>query len=169
MERDDFELLYQAHYRMVYSYALSLTRSKSDAEDLTQEAFLRYLRTAHQFRGACSETTRLCGAVKHLWIDRLRRQGRVQSLETAEETADPGDLEARLADEDSALAVHRMLHTLPEPYKEVFSLRVFGELPFAKIAALFGRTDSWARVTYSRARTKIRAALDAEERSMHDE
>lgn len=168
MDQSDFEILYRAHYRMVYSYALSLTHSESTAEDLTQDAFLRYLRTAHRFRGECSETTRLCGAVKNLWIDRLRKEGRLRPFPEGD-MPDGGDLEARLADEDSALAVHRILHTLPEPYKEVFSLRVFGELPFARIAALFGHTESWAKVTYSRARTKIRAALDAEERRTRDE
>lgn len=162
MKTEDFETLYRAHYRMVYSYALSLTHSAPVAEDLTQEAFLRCIRGANRFRGECSESTWLCQAVKHLWIDRLRKEGRLTPLE---EAASEDCFEERLADEDSALAIHRALHALPEPYKEVFSLRVFGELPFARIAALFGRTESWARVTYSRAREKIRQRLVAEERS----
>jgi len=49
---------------------------------------------------------------------------------------------------------------MPEPYKEVFSLRVFGELPFARIAALFGKTETWARVTYHRAKQKIYAQME---------
>ena len=42
-----------------------------------------------------------------------------------------------------------------EPYKEVFTLRVFGELPFEKIAVLFGKTPNWARVTFYRAKKEI--------------
>lgn len=160
MTREQLEQLYRAHYRMVFSYALSLSRDRSVAEDLTQEAFLRYFKTARRFRGECAETTRLCQAVKSLWIDRLRKEGRLVPLE--EQGADE-DLLERLEDEDQALRVHRALHTLPEPYKEVFSLRVFGELPFAKIAHIFGRTESWARVTYSRARQKLREQLEQEE------
>ena len=53
-----------------------------------------------------------------------------------------------------------LLHQLPEPYKEVFSLRVFGELPFAQIGELFGKTDSWARVIFYRAKTKLRRDFD---------
>ena len=44
---------------------------------------------------------------------------------------------------------------MEEPYKEVFSLRVFGQLSFGDIAEIFGKTESWARVTYHRARKKI--------------
>ncbi len=44
---------------------------------------------------------------------------------------------------------------MEEPYKEVFSLRVFGELPFEKIGKLFGKSAGWARVTYHRARMKV--------------
>ena len=39
---------------------------------------------------------------------------------------------------------HLVLHRLEEPYKEVFQLRVFGELSFSQIAAIFGKTESWA-------------------------
>ena len=52
-------------------------------------------------------------------------------------------------------ATLQLLHTLEEPYKEVFSMRVFGELSFAEIAALFEKSESWARVTYFRAKRKI--------------
>ena len=51
--------------------------------------------------------------------------------------------------------MHKLLHRLDEPYKEVFTLRVFGELPFAEISQLFGKTESWARVTFHRAKQKI--------------
>lgn len=47
-----------------------------------------------------------------------------------------------------------------EPYKEVFQLRVFGELPFAQIATIFGKSETWARVTYHRAKLKIQERMD---------
>ncbi|MBO4217293.1 MAG: sigma-70 family RNA polymerase sigma factor, partial [Clostridia bacterium] len=54
-----------------------------------------------------------------------------------------------------AMRLHERLHMLDEPYKEVFSLRVFGELSFKQIAHLFGKTENWACVTYHRARAKL--------------
>ena len=75
---------------------------------------------------------------------------------------EPGDdgIESGFADRDAAKRLHRLLHHLPEPYKEVFSLRTFGELPFAQIGELFGKTESWARVTYFRARQKLKEGFD---------
>ena len=53
------------------------------------------------------------------------------------------------------MQIHLRLHNLAEPYKEVFMLRVFGELSFKQIARIFQKTDNWACVTYHRARNKI--------------
>ena len=75
---------------------------------------------------------------------------------------EPGDdgIESGFADRDVEHRLDRLLHHLPEPYKEVFSLRTFGELPFAQIGELFGKTESWARVTYFRARQKLKEGFD---------
>ena len=69
------------------------------------------------------------------------------------------DIAQLLVDKDAAFTVHQCLHTLEEPYKEVFSLRVFGELSFEDIGAIFGHNAAWARVTYYRAKTKLQAML----------
>ena len=69
-------------------------------------------------------------------------------------------MEGRFADQEQAMAIHRVLHRLDEPYREVFWLRALGELPFAQIAGLFGKTESWARVTYHRAKLKIKEELE---------
>ena len=55
--------------------------------------------------------------------------------------------------------IHKTLHSMEEPYREVFELRVFGELSFLQISQIFGKTESWARVTYHRARLKIQERL----------
>ena len=61
-----------------------------------------------------------------------------------------------MLNKESAFQIHQALHKLQEPYKEVFSLRVLGELSFREIGLLFGKTENWARVTYHRARLKIK-------------
>jgi len=75
------------------------------------------------------------------------------------ELADEDKVDEALADKESALAIHRILHGLDEPYKEVFSLRVFGELGFRQIGEIFGKSEHWACVTYHRAKEKIRKEL----------
>ena len=69
-------------------------------------------------------------------------------------------MEERLAERETVFAVHRILHELEEPYKEVFSLRTFGELSFRQIGELFGKTENWARVAYHRAKLKILSKLE---------
>lgn len=59
------------------------------------------------------------------------------------------DLERDYLDKDTARRLHVLLHNLNEPYKEVFTLRVFGELPFSQIGELFEKTDSWARLIFT--------------------
>ena len=63
--------------------------------------------------------------------------------------------------QDAAFTVQQCLHTLDEPYKEVFSLRVFGELPFERIGLIFGHNAAWARVTYYRAKTQLQKMLSS--------
>lgn len=68
-------------------------------------------------------------------------------------------IEQKIYDKETAFQIHKLLHALEEPYKEVFWMRTFGELSFRDIGVLFGKTESWARVTYHRAKMKIKEAV----------
>lgn len=146
-----------AEYEAVYRYVLLLCRNDSTAQDITQEAFLKAMRAAAQFQGNSSLYTWLCAIAKNHWINLCRAEGKELPLldPAAFETEHGDSLEDRLIEKDTALQIHEILHNLPEPYKEVFSLRVFGQLSFQEIAHLFGKTESWARVTHHRARKMI--------------
>ena len=67
--------------------------------------------------------------------------------------------EEQIINRDEAEKIRRVLHTLPETYKEVFMWRVFAELNFAQIGQLFGKSDNWACVTYHRAKEMIKTRL----------
>ena len=143
-------------YDKVYRYALSLCKNEALAEDLAQETFLKALKKENQFTQASSLFTWLCAITKHLYLDELKRRKPVDSpIETFELADETVSIELRLGNHEQALQVHRYLHTLAEPYKEVFSLRVFGELSFADIAHLFEKSEGWARVTFYRAKQKL--------------
>lgn len=146
-----------AEYEAVYRYVLSLCRNDSTAQDITQEAFLKAMRSASQFQGNSSLYTWLCAIAKNCWINLCRSEGKkLPLLDSLDFESEYGDsLEDRLIEKDTALQIHEILHNLPEPYKEVFSLRVFGQLSFQEIAHLFSKTESWARVTHHRARKMI--------------
>ena len=80
--------------------------------------------------------------------------------EMAEEMDSGVNIEAALANRELSLKIHTILHKLEEPYREVFDLRVFGELSFKEIGQIFEKTENWARVTFHRARLKIQERMD---------
>ena len=151
----EFQEVYDLYFRDVYKYALSLSRDAQVAEEITQETFFKALKNIDSFRGQCRLYVWLCQIAKNTYYTYVQKQSR----SVPEEIAAGEGLEERMLTKESAFEIHKVLHRLPEPYKEVFSLRVFGELSFGQIGILFGKTESWARVTYHRARMKIKEEL----------
>ena len=153
-----------AEYESVYHFALSLCRNDSDAQDITQETFLKAMKAADRFEGGSSLYSWLCAIAKNTWLNKCHKQGREVDLEQAESQFQRIEVfvEQLVEDKEISFQIHKVLHQLDEPYKEVFSLRVFGQLPFGDIAALFSKSESWARVTYHRARKMIIEKLGKE-------
>ena len=156
----DYEGLYEACYMQVYSFLLTMSRDRSLAEELTEQTFYKAMTARSEFRGEGSELTWLCAIAKNLYADEQRRRARQSDLEPEKAaTAVSGAMEDGALDRDMAFRIHMVLHDMPEPYKEVFQLRVFGELSFREIGRIFARTETWARVTYHRARLKIQERM----------
>lgn len=151
----EFQEVYDLYFKDVYKYALSLSRDPQVAEEITQETFFKALKNIDFFRGQCRLYVWLCQIAKNTYITWAKKQSRASPVEVAVEES----LEDHLLTKESAFEIHKALHRLSEPYKEVFSLRVFGELSFSQIGELFGKTESWARVTYHRARLKIKEEM----------
>ena len=132
-EKNEIEEIYEKYYKDVYRFVLALSKNPHIAEDITQETFVKAIKAVDRFKGDCDIKVWLCQIAKNTYFTYAGKQNR----------------------EQVAIKIHRILHDLPEPYKEVFTLRVFGELRFGQIADIFGKTESWARVTYHRARMMI--------------
>ena len=158
---DTFEALWRDYAPVVYRYLLSLCGDGDLADELTAETFYRAWLHIGSFRGDCKIETWLCQIARHALGKEQKRRSRHLPWESAPETAAPPFPDA-LEDRDTALRLHRHLHQLKDPYREVFMLRVFGELPFADIAAVCGKSESWAKVTYYRAKEKLIRAMEEE-------
>lgn len=159
----NIEELYRTYFDIVYRYIRSISQDGSLAEEVTQETFFKALKKADQFRGDCDVRVWLCQIAKNTLYDHLKKQKKqLLGDEKLEKTESAGGelLEEKLAQRSQAMEIHKVLHRLSEPYKEVFSLRIFGELTFREIGMLFGKSENWARVTYYRARVKIREELE---------
>ena len=155
---ESFETVYREYFRDVELYILALCRDEHLAAELASQAFFAALEQYPKFRGECHVRTWLCAIGRNLYHAHLRKTGKELPLE--ESLADNRvDIEERLGDQEDAMRIHKVLHSLPEPYKEVFSLRVFGQLSFGQIGEVFGKTANWACVTYHRAKSKIQEEI----------
>ena len=155
-----FESIYKRYFSEVELYLRAVCKDEVLAEELTAQTFFQAMKALPKFRGECDIRTWLCGIGRNCYVNYLRK---TKSAVTIEEVDIPDlalPLEEQIADKEQAMMIHRLLHALAEPYKEVFSLRVFGQLSFADIGALFGRTANWACVTYHRARQKIMEQME---------
>ena len=154
-----FEELYRAYFAEVYRYALALCRHKETAEDVTAETFLKAMRQIGSFRGDCDFKVWLFTIAKNTYYSMLRKDANLTGEPPEETAADAPTPEDTVLQSAEVMEIHKALHALPEPYKEVFSLRTFGELSFRQIGELFGKTEHWACVTYHRAKEKLRQEL----------
>ncbi len=130
------------------------------AEEITQETFFKALKNIDKFDGKSKLYVWLCQIAKNTYFSYSAKQKKTLSMtDKTQEYSDAIDIENLLVVKERAIEIHKILHELEEPYKEVFTLRVFGELSFLQIGNLFMKTESWARVTYHRAKKKIKERL----------
>jgi len=156
---ENCERLYNAYYMRVFSYVMTLSGDRHSAEEITQEAFFRAFSRSSDFRNESDEVTWLCAIAKNCFVDETRRRNKTAPI--PEDLPSSGkSIEQMVSDRDSSFRIHTVLHTLEEPYREVFELRIFGELSFSQIGTIFGKTENWARVTYHRARLKLQERMD---------
>lgn len=155
----DFEKIYVEYLRDVYNFLLKLSSSEDVAEELTQSTFSIAFENLEKFRGTCKISVWLCQIAKHEYFAYCKKQRPIVREEDGEEPLGQS-LEERFIDHAEQIRIHEVLHVLPEPYKEVFTLRVMAELSYKDISRLFGKSESWARVTYYRAKCMIIERLE---------
>ncbi len=160
----DTEKLYKTYFMTVYSYVLNIVKNSFVAEEITQNTFVKALTANSLYKRNSSEYTWLCAIAKNLCYDYFREENRKSDMpETECLSQENSQIEEDYLKKESSFTIHKILHDLEEPYKEVFELRVFGELSFAEIALIFNKTESWARVTYHRSRLKIIERMGSDE------
>jgi len=161
LDKKTAEKLYDTFYMQVYSYVMTLAKDQHKAQEITQETFFKAMTS--NFRGESECYSWLCAIAKNLFIDNTRKSSRYQD-EPDETLADTDtDIEQSITDSDTSFRIHMLLHEMEDPYKEVFELRVFGELSFAQIGKIFSKTENWARVTFHRARLKLKERMNENE------
>ena len=155
----NIEEVYKEYSNTVYKYLFCLTGKEELAEDLTQETFAIAINKISKFRGECKISVWLCQIAKHLWYKELKKHKKNQNIsinDLNEELTADESIEEIICDKEDKLKLFKDMQMLDEKSKEVMYLRLIGNLNFTEIGEVLGKTPNWARVTFYRAKQKIR-------------
>jgi RNA polymerase sigma-70 factor (ECF subfamily) len=155
----EFEEIYAKHFRDVFRFIHKLSGDAVLAEEITQETFFKALKGIGGLKEKTGIKVWLFQIAKNTLYTHHRKRKRTEPL-TDERVSGEKSLTELMTDKDSAMRIHTVIHNLKEPYKEVFTLRIFGELTFAQIGEIFDKTENWARVTFYRSRQKVLAEME---------
>jgi RNA polymerase sigma-70 factor (ECF subfamily) len=149
------EAFVRQHYSSVLRFMRHLTRRAEDAEDLTQQAFLKARSQIGSYEGKSSLRTWLHRVAFHEYTHWKRRQRITLSLRHVPAQTEPG-FEACL--ESAALLA--ALHSLPDALRETFLLHEVQELPIEEVATVLGKPAGTVKSRLFEARKRLRALLE---------
>ena len=155
----DFEMVFRDNNQFVFRFLMKLCGDVSLAEELTQETFFRAYMNISALRNEEKVAVWLCQIAKNTYFAWFNEQKRKQTISQPIPADSAPDIAELFEEKELAGRAFSVLNALEEPYKEVFMLSVFGGLSLKDISAMFGKSESWARVTYYRAKQKIMEGL----------
>ena len=151
----DFERIFEENRGFIYKYLFKMCRNHTLAEELTQETFFRAYMNISNLKKEDKASLWLCSIAKNTYFAFYNEQKKLEPLENSTDAESPFDTVDILENKELAQKAFSVLHSLEEPYKEVFMLSVFAGLSLKEISSLFGKSESWARVTFYRAKQRI--------------
>jgi RNA polymerase sigma-70 factor (ECF subfamily) len=167
---------YTGYYSRVYRYVLSLVHDSPEAEDLTQETFLRAHQHQDSLRNSPALTAWLYRIATHICLDRLRQNNRRSHLEA---DADPAEVEVADTDRpalqqviernEMSTCVQSYLAHLSDSYRAVILLHDMYGLTAPEISALLNVSLATVKIRLHRARRKLKMALETGCTLAHDE
>lgn len=157
MEKSEIETIYRKYFHDVFLYIRALSENESLAEEITQETFLKAMNNIEKFDGRKDIRAWLFVIAKNTYFRYCRRNKIYVGEEFSEIMQDS-------MQDETVRNLKRYAELIPEPYREVFHLRIYGELSFEQIGKCYQKSAGWARVTCHRARQMIRAQISQEEK-----
>lgn len=151
----NFEKLFQENQGFIFRYLMKLCGNESLAEELTQETFFRAYMNLTGLRKEEKVTVWLCQIARNTYFAWYNEQKKLQPLDDFMIPESVPDIADVFTEKELQAKAYACLHAMDEPYKEVLMLSLFGGLSLKDISSLFGKSESWARVTFYRAKQKM--------------
>ena len=157
----DFDKIYSMYFKDVYLYLRRLSGDEHLAEEITAQTFYKALKSLDKFRGDCDIRVWLCQIAKNSYYTHIEKNKRVESLDAKNaEAADGKSFTDIIEDKEAAKLIQSVLHSIEDPYKEVFMWRIYADMSFKEIGRIFSKSENWACVTYHRAKKMIKERLE---------
>ncbi len=151
----EFEKLFNENKEFIFKYLMKMTRDASLSEELTQETFFRAYMNYASLINKEKASVWLCSIAKNTYFAWYNEQKKIDYENLPEKADESANIEEMFINKELYNKALHCLHELEEPYKEVFMLSVFGGFSLKEISALFSKSESWARVTFYRAKQKL--------------
>ncbi len=174
-DRGAFAILVRRHQTPLYNFALRHLASSASAEEVVQEAFMRVVQSASEFRQSSRFTAWVYTIVRNLCIDTLRKKAQRQhrSLDEpagsddhgqaptlGEKTPDRGaNVERSAVSVEMRTSLLSAIDSLPDEQREVFLLREISNLPFKEIAKVVDAPENTVKSRMRYALERLQAAL----------
>jgi RNA polymerase sigma-70 factor (ECF subfamily) len=168
--------IFKEDYQRIFRYIMSMVRDTAEAEDLTQDTFLRAYRRRDSLRDEGAQMAWLYRIATHVCLDRLRQYARrspqesqtdLDELEVSEPEAP--SLQQTLERDEMSECVQGYLNRLSDPYRAVILLHDMHDLTASEIAQLLGESLATIKIRLHRARRKLSLALGTGCDFLHDE
>lgn len=157
----DIESIYKAYYQDVYRYVRFISFDKQEAEDIVQSTFLKAMQALGSFRGDSSLKTWLLTIARNESIRNGKKQP-LATLQMEQELVSGISIEKTACDRESVAQIMRFVEACAEPKRSLLILRLMDEMSFVEIGTILGKSDTWCRVTFLRAKNELLQELEAE-------
>lgn len=154
------EEFYRENYGIVFGFLFSLCGDRHMAEDLTSETFLKAIVNINSYDGRVKASTWLCTIGKNLYINEMKKK-KPSSIDDLQ-PANSYSLEEQVLESERIRLIKKLAEDLEDPKRQVFHMRWQG-MSFRQIGDALGKSESWARVTFFRAKEKILERMEEPE------
>lgn len=160
-EQSEIEIIYEQYFSDVYYFLLSFIGNKEDAQDLTQETFIKVLRNLSNYQGKSKLKTWILQIAKNCAIDfyRKRKKENTQLVPQVPEKFYSTVMEFEGVDNKY---IFDLLNSLKPEYKAIIILRIINEFSLKETAEVLGISYTKAKVSYHRAIKKLGKNLKLE-------
>ena len=145
--KKDFEFIYHENYLILYKFLLKIGCPPQDIDDVIQDTFVKAILNIDQFKNESKLSVWLCQIAKNTWYSYLKKNKNIVTID-----------ENHFKDDHSYFI--NFIDYIEEPYKSVFTLKEIMGYSYQEIACKYNKSESWARVTYYRARMKYQKLFE---------